>query len=131
MPQLDLTVGPGELEGTCYGSEVVVALSQEQRLLTTGRHPRAEGKRQPLVGSEADALAQAENRIQHRTRCIRERRVGLQSVRLGRRAPAAHETRPVRLVLRLNLRLSLLRQHVHRPEPRLIRGAWSARGEQR
>ena len=129
VPQLDLRVRVGEGEGASGGAGVVVLLGQHQRRLAVGRDPGRERHAYEAAGGQAYALAQADDRIQHRADGAGQR-AAVEGDRVLRRASAAEEPGAVALPLHGPLHAPFHAQHVHGKQARFLRRPRPAAAEE-
>src|SRR5579884_2751960 len=130
VPQLDLTVRPGQLEGPGDAMEIMVMIRQSEGLLAAGGHGGAECQADGTPRGNTDTTPQAEDGIQHRPCGPRQDSAGLQGCRGSRRSAAAQETCSVRLVLHLPQRLPFDGQNVDGPDGLLVGGTRPAAAQQ-
>ena len=118
------------VDGALEGRRVAVLVGEVERRLARRRDQRREGDGRRRAGREPDPAPQAEDRIEHRARGVRERAVRRSTdIGVPDAAAAAEEARAVGLVLRRRPRARLRPRRRGPPRPRL--SAASAAGASR
>ena len=126
MPQLHLSLGPGQSAGALEGAAVVVLVHQVEQRLARGGHQRPEGQPCHLARGDAHAVAHREDWVQHRAG---QRGAVSHGLRRGRRASAAQETFSVGFVLHRRRGDAFDDREMRRPHRRLVGRARAARGD--
>ncbi len=125
VTQPHLGLGGGEREGAGGRGGIVVFLRQRDG----GGSARGDAGRKREAhlpaGGDAHAPAQAQDRVEHRSRGARERPAVERNGVFGR-ASATEESRAVGLPLDGAVDALLGAQHVHRPRRQLVGGSWAA-----
>ena len=99
MMELNLSLGPGQGGCTFVCSDIVVLIGQADNLIarTSEQCPKREANGR--AGRDADAPADAEDRIENRPDGVRERPTAADRYRRAHAVPTSQEACPVGLVL--------------------------------
>ena len=130
LAQLHLAVRPGHLEGASHALDVVVPIRQRQRLFARVRPARGERDLDGGFSFNANAAAQAENRVEYRADRPRQSGARVHCGGRSRRPPAAEKARAIRLKLQRADERALHGEDVNAPDGPLIVGARAAATQQ-
>ena len=127
--QRDVHVREGHRERARRGAGVAILPHQRQRRRPIGRDAGGEGDPHERTRRQPHPLAQRRHRIEHRAGRARQR-AAVERDGIGRRAPAAEESRAVGLPFDGAAKPAVDAQHVKGPGRRLVGGARAPAEEQ-
>src|SRR3989442_5193417 len=107
MMKLHLRLRPGERARALESGRVTIVVGEIERLFSSGRNQRRERDAHGGTGGDTHATSEADDRIQYRTRGVRERKTVDHRHGGAGRAPAPEESRAVGLELDLTHGLAL------------------------
>ncbi len=107
MAKLDLRLGPGQGHGAVVGRGLMMPVRQIEGFAPRRRDHGPIGHTDRHSRRDQDAVAQAEDRVEHRAGRIGERPVGIHGLRRAQPKAAPDEACPVGLELHLAHRLAL------------------------
>src|SRR5262249_53182795 len=121
IAELDLRVGPGQLECPRDALDAVILVGQHKRLFSRLSYRSREGNYDRRLRGDADPPPQAEDRVEDGAGGAGKYSTALQCDGIGRASTPAQETSPIRLPLRLAYVRGVDGQDVNGPDRLLLR----------
>src|SRR5205807_9896379 len=123
VPELNLAMGPGQLESPVHAVKVVILIRKGEGMLPAFGDRRGISDCDRCAGAHLKAASQAEDGIEHRTSRAGKRRAALERAGIGRRSTASEEAGAVGLVLHDARGSSIDGQDMDGPDWLLLDGA--------